>query len=305
MPKPNLSVCILAKNEEKYIGKTLESVKAIADEIVVVIDDQTTDKTPEIVKKFTDKVFTAKHKDNFHKNKQFALEKATNQWTLWMDADEEITPELRQEISKTLEENTTFDGFKIPRKNIIFGKWIEHSGWYPDHQVRLFRRTQTHFPAKSIHEHPEVKGEVGELKEHIIHYNYDSISQFLTKLDLYTKNDAIKLNQKINKVTPEMYLLMPIDEFIKRYLVWKGYKDGVHGLALSILQAFYTFVVVLKVWEMHKFEPQKIKHPKKFVEKSGKEFSKLWNWWRIEQKISQAKSPIKRKLLKVKRKIKI
>ncbi|QQG41082.1 MAG: glycosyltransferase family 2 protein [Candidatus Levyibacteriota bacterium] len=253
MKKNKLSIVISAYNEEGKITQCLESA-SFADEIVFV-DNSSADKTVEIAKKFTDKIFIKPNNLMLNTNKNFGFSKATGDWILSLDADERITLELKEEmLSATRHAPSGVNGFWLPRKNIIFGKWIKHTGWYPDYQLRLFKKDMGSFSAKHVHEMITLKGETAYVKEHILHYNYDSISQFLTKLDLiYTSNEAEQLLGNGYVITWADALKMPIKEFVSRFFAREGYKDGFHGLMLSILMAFYHFIVFAKIWEKQGF----------------------------------------------------
>ncbi len=245
----NISVVISAFNEEKMTGGCLESVKILADEIIF-IDNSSYDKTKTIAQKYTKKVFTVPNDPvMLNKNKNYGFERATGKWILSLDADERITPELTDEI-KIIIKNTDINGFEIPRKNIIFGKWIENSIWWPDYNLRLFRKNYGRFPQKHVHEKLDVKGKTSRLENPIIHYNYQTISQFIKKMDnTYTESEVenfIKLGKSINWYDA---IRFPLSDFLKTFFSQKGYRDGMHGLVLSILQAFYSFVIFAKIWE--------------------------------------------------------
>jgi glycosyltransferase involved in cell wall biosynthesis len=147
--RKTLSVAIIAGNEEKKIGDCLESVKW-ADEIIVV-DSGSTDRTVEIAKRYTDKVFIRKW-EGYAPQKQFAIDQATCDWILSLDADERVSPELKDEILKILESETEFDGFYIPRRNFFLGKWIKSCGWYPNYQLRLFKKGKAKVTQRKVHE---------------------------------------------------------------------------------------------------------------------------------------------------------
>lgn len=302
MPKiNNLSVAILVLNGEKTIEKTLSAVKGWADEIVVGIDSKTGDKTKEVVAKYTDKIWQIKHRDNFDINKQEVIQKAKNDWVLLLDADEYIEEKLREEIELVLsddEKGENLVAFEIPRKNIVLGKWIEHTGWYPDYQIRLFRKDCIKFDNEKLHQNPKVSGNLAKLENDIWHDNYQSVSQFLERLNNYTTVEAKTTNIAFSKLD---IIKKPLEEFIKRFIVCQGYMDGVHGLALSFLQAFYELVVILKVWEVNQFRQEKIEL--KEVEEEFKKGFGNWKWWKEEEKIKQAKSKIEESFYKGKRKL--
>ena len=307
-----LSVCILTNNNQQKLKKCLESVKKIADEIIVVIDDTTTDNSEQISRQFTERVFIRPHQNNFHILKQFAIEQASQKWILWMDDDEELEPDLGQEIRNivqhpledTDEDNLTNTVFQIPRKNIIFNKWIEHTGWYPDYQIRLWRNGTVYWPCQSVHEHPNINNQqLQSLQNHLIHHNYQTLSQWLQKLDSYSTNDAKHYIKEFSKPYYKNFLTRPLDQFVERYIKDQGYKDGLHGLVLSILQSFYMVIVSAKAWEMKKFEQETIHTPLQSIEQQAKYLKKIWKWWKYEDQITTQKSAVKKLALRIKRKI--
>lgn len=271
-----ISVALLTFNEEDNVAECLESVKW-ADEIILV-DEKSSDKTVSIVKKYTKNIFLVDHDPMFHKNKQYALEKCTGDWILQIDADEVVTPELKTEIL-TIINNEKYIGYQIPRKNRIFGKYMEHTGWYPDYQVKLFKNGKGHYPCKTVHELIEISGEVGTLKNDFLHHHYNSISQFLARLDKYTTNDAQYLLKKGEKINWTDAVKFPADEFFRRFFLWEGYKDGLHGLVLSLLQAFSRLIVFAKIWEKQNFWEYGDKNFLKEVKGETKKVRKDWNHW--------------------------
>lgn len=277
-----LSIVISAFNSEKTIGEVLESVK-FADEIVFV-DNSSTDKTVEIAKKYTSKIFTRPNNPMLNINKNFGISKASGDWILVIDSDEIVTPELQEEIKDKLAKSN-INGFWIPRKNIIFGKWIKHTGWYPDHQLRLIRKGRGKFPEKHVHEMIEIDGKVSYLKNPIVHYNYDSISQFLEKTTkIYAPNEADQLIARGYKFSWQDAIRFPLGEFLSRYFAREGYKDGFHGLMLSLLMAFYHLIVFAMIWERQKFQEPESKNLLVGVEKEFEKGYKELNFWFSKEK---------------------
>lgn len=288
-----ISVVISAYNEERLLEDCLVSVQDFADEIIVV-DNSSTDRTKEIAKKFTKKVFTQKNDPtSIDLQKNFGFGKATNEWILSLDADERLTPELSKEIIEVLRKNPSeINGYRIPRKNIIFGKWIEHSLWWPDYQVRLFRKEKGQYAAEKVHQQLQVQGEVGTMKEAFLHENYQSISQYLQKMDRYTENEAkALLKDNVHMHWIDM-LRLPVRDFLKTFFLQKGYKDGLHGLVLSILQSGYSFLVVTKVWEKQGFAKEEGKNflPLLFVE--WRKLHQETLYWFFAELGSQTRNPL-------------
>lgn len=295
-----VSVVITTFNSEATIEDTLKSVGNIANEIIVV-DGTSTDSTVKIVSKYTEKIFVRENYLMLNKNKNFGFERAQSEWILCLDSDERVTPELSNEILN-LPENIETDGYFIPRKNIIFGKWIEHTGWYPDPQLRLFRKDRGRFAEKHVHEFIDVKGKIETLSAPLTHLNYDSIDQFLNKMvRTYTVSEAENMVAKGYKYSPFDIVRMPLSEFLKRYFAEEGYKDGMHGLVLSTLMAFYHLVVFVRLWEMNKYPS--IESTDELFDKGSKTIMKEIKYWIIKKKIDNESNVFKKHALRIKRKI--
>jgi glycosyltransferase involved in cell wall biosynthesis len=247
-----ISVVTSVYNAGSYLPRLLKSV-SWADEIVVV-NNSSTDTTDKIAREYTDKVFIRPNLPMLNTNKNYGFGKSTGDWILNLDGDEEITSDLKNEIRETVGNNKDINGYWIPRQNIIFGKWIRHGIWWPDKQLRLFRHGKGRFPEKHVHEYIAVDGQLGELKTPFVHYNYETVSQFLRKLDdIYTENEVENLIGSGYQLVWQDALKFPASDFVKIYFAQEGYKDGLHGLVLAFLQAFYSFVVFAKLWEKQGF----------------------------------------------------
>jgi len=267
-----IGVVISALNEEDKIRRCLSSVKW-ADEIIF-IDNGSTDKTVAIARQFTAKIFHRQNNPMLNVNKNYGFTKATTDWIMSLDADEEITPELTGEIKTKIRSGSPAVGYWIPRKNIIFGKWIEHGLWWPDKQLRIFRRGHGKFPEKHVHEYINADGPTESLTTPFIHYNYETISQYLHKLDtIYTENELLNLKATNYQLSWYDAIRFPVSDFVKIYFAQSGFRDGLHGLVLAILQAFYSFVVFAKLWESEKFTSRDLPLPStlKELQRSGKE----------------------------------
>lgn len=271
--KNRISVVISAFNEQDKIEECLKSVKLIGDEIIF-IDNSSSDKTASIAQKYTSKVYKVENDPvMLNRNKNFGFTKANGDWIISLDADERITDELAREIKKVIR-NKGYVAYEIPRKNVIFGKWIQHSIWWPDYNLRLFKNGAGKFPLKHVHEKLEVKGKVGKLASPMIHYNYQTISQFIRKMDsTYTESEVDNFIKSGKNITWSDAIKMPSNDFFKTFFFEKGYKDGLHGLVLSLLQSFYSLVVFAKIWERK--ENFKDLTPDSFFTEFIKEASKL------------------------------
>jgi len=243
-----LSVVILVKNEEKRLAKCLDSVKW-ADEIIVV-DDESTDKTVEVARKYTEKVFTEKKKDIEGRHRNWSYGLASNRWVLSLDADEIVTPELKEEIEHVLASNPEENGFTIPRMNHIGNYWVKYGGWYPASQLKLFKKDHFKHEEVEIHGRAFMDGVCGHLKSDIIHYSYRDIDDFIRKLNNQTTWEAQK-HFRLNKTMPlGKYIYRAIDRFIRSYIKKKGYKDGYLGFVVAFNAGLYQVLSYIKYREM-------------------------------------------------------
>ena len=270
-----ISAVISAYNEEKNIKECLQSLTFV-DEIIV-IDNSSTDKTTQIAKKFTSKIYSQPNRKMLNTNKNYGFSKAKNTWILNLDADERCTPELKKEIEDLFKKEISFSGFEMPRKNIIFGKWIRHGIWWPDYQLRLFKREKGKFDCRHVHEKLNLKGKLGKLKNPLVHYSYQTIDQYIYKFThIYTDSEVENFLKSDKKIYWWDAIRMPVDDFLANFLARKLYKEGLHGLILSILQSFYAFVVFCKIWEKQKFwqfnDKNFLKQVNRQVRKSYKDY---------------------------------
>jgi glycosyltransferase involved in cell wall biosynthesis len=271
-----LSVVLAVRNEEENIGRCLDSVKNIADEIIVV-DEESTDKTREIAAKFGAKVFTEHHHDVFHITKQVALDKATGEWILQLDADEAVTPELEKSIESVIEggykpeENRLFErhqkllekrdgpigektgeiaGYFVPRRNIFLGKPLIHAGVYPDGVIRLIKKGKARFPQKSVHEQIHLDGEVSWLAGDLLHYDSPTFKRYLWRLNRYTDLQAGDLkNENISKNLWHFFqftVCKPICTFLNLYFRHLGFLDGGRGFLWSFFSAMHFPIAYFK-----------------------------------------------------------
>ncbi len=249
-----ISAVIIVKNEEEHLAEALESL-SFADEIIVV-DDNSSDKTIAIAKRYTKKIYTVKGTGYVEPLREFAVSKAKNNWIFMLDADERVPATLVESL-KNLSEDIS--AVFIPRKNIIFDSWIQYAGWWPDYNVRFFKKDHVIW-SSVIHSQPEIKGKKEYLNPSednaIIHYNYNSITQFIEKLNRYTSVQAHDLIEKKDTLKWQDIFSQPVKEFLSRYFAQEGYKEGLHGLILSTLMGIYIYIVYLKVWEEQGFQKE-------------------------------------------------
>ena len=271
-----ISVVINTLNEEKNISRAISSVVNFTDEIIVC-DMFSDDKTVDIAKKLGAKVITHKKTNYVEPARNYALSKATGDWILILDADEEIPEGLKTRL-KEVAKNNEADYVLIPRQNILFGKWMEHSRWWPDYLVRFFKKDFVTWNAQ-IHSEPNVKGKELKLEEErskaIIHHNYQTITQYLERLTRYTQIQAEGLKEKKYNFLWTDLIKKPLNEFLSRYFAGEGYKDGVHGLALALMQSFSELIVYVRVWEMEGFKKEETPLATTEIKKATQEI----NWW--------------------------
>lgn len=293
----SLSAVISAYNEEKKIEDCLKSV-SFADEIILV-NNSSTDRTAEIAKKYTSKIFKRANNPMLNVNKNFGFSKATGDWILNLDADERVSEELQKEIKQVLKTSKDVNGYWIPRKNIIFGKWIEYTGWYPDHQLRLFRKNKGKFGEKHIHEMIKLNGKDGYLNNNLTHYNYENIIQFLHKMEIYVESESKNLIENGYELQVKDVINLPLKEFMSRFFAREGYKDGLHGLVLSFLMSFYYLCIFVSIWEKQKFKDQEI-NSFSLIEEESRNIGKEFKYWFKNEKIKLTKNPLKKIWLKIK-----
>lgn len=242
-----LSVVVLTKNEEKRIRPCLESVKW-ADEIIVV-DDESTDKTVEIARQYTDRIFTRKMEvEGRHRN--WAYAQARNTWVLSLDADELATAELKEEVEKALAGSPIENGFTIPRRNYIGDYWVKHGGWYPSPQLKLFRKDKFRYEEAAVHPRAFMDDPCGRLKGDIIHYSYRNLEDFLAKLNNQTTREAQKWFDQGKPMRLGRFLWRTYDRFMRAYIGRRGYKDGFLGFVIAFNAGLYQFISYLKYREM-------------------------------------------------------
>ncbi len=247
MTRQRLSAVVITKDEEECVRACLESV-AWADEVIVV-DAESTDKTAQIAREFTDRVYVRPW-PGFAAQKNFGLEQATGDWTLSVDADEEVSRELREEIEAVLAASgAVCAGYRIPRRNLFWGRWLRHGGLYPDWQLRLFRRGRGRFVDRAVHESVEVEGEVGRLRAALVHRSYRDVADFLARADRYSTLAAEEWLGSGRPAHLSDLLLRPAGRFLSMYVVRAGFLDGWRGFLLAALYAYYVFIRSAKVWE--------------------------------------------------------
>jgi glycosyltransferase involved in cell wall biosynthesis len=253
-----ISSIIIAKDEEYNIARCIESQINCIDEIIVLVDEKSADKTAEIVRSYVDSntgnkiIYTDIKWMGYSKTKQYAVTLTSNEWVLWIDADEEITSELSKEIIKFKNSIPQFSAYSIPRKAFFLGKWIRHSGWYPGRVLRLFDKNKVKFSEKNVHEHLIVEGKTGNLNNDINHYTDPNIHHYFAKFNRYTTLAAEELFNNGNSFLISDITIRPVFIFIKMYLIKKGFLDGMQGFILALFSSAYVFTKYCKLWELEK-----------------------------------------------------
>ena len=240
MKKQTLSVVLATYNEEKNLPDCLESVEELADEIIVV-DGYSSDKTASIANQFGAKVLFAPNTAMFHTNKQKAIDEASKNWVLQLDADERVTPELSDEISKTIENPDAKNGYWIPRKNWFLGRFLMKGGVYPDYTLRLYKKGKGHLPQKDVHEQAVVEGPVGYLQEPLIHIADPTFGRYLKRYSRYTAFIASQYkDEKLSKDPFTMLKYMvgkPLFWFFWTTFRHKAILDGWQGVVFSFFSS--------------------------------------------------------------------
>jgi glycosyltransferase involved in cell wall biosynthesis len=253
-----LSVAIVSLNEEANLGRTLESVKW-ADEIVVV-DSGSTDRTCEIARQFGAKVIVEPWR-GYVAQKQYAIELCTKDWVLLLDADEEVSPGLAEEIRAAIASPNPANGYKLPRKNLFLGRWIRHGGFYPDPKLRLFRRGQGFVTGHDPHDRCELKPKLPQkttqFENALIHYTYPTLNLYLGHMNRYSSLGAqLAVAKGYRNFSFTAIVLRPLATFVYNYFFRLGFLDGREGLLLHLYHAGYVSWKYSKAWELGREPPE-------------------------------------------------
>jgi glycosyltransferase involved in cell wall biosynthesis len=253
--RARISVIVPTGNREDVIEDCLKSVRW-ADELIVV-DSFSTDGSLQIARKYADRIL--QHEYGFSvKQKNWAIPKATSDWVLIVDTDERVTARLRAEIETVLAAPTEHNAFRIPRENVVLGRTVRGAGYYPDYQVRLFRRDKARYELRRVHGHMVVDGSVGTLGAPIIHYTHRSLDQtvgnlllMMTTWEAEERSLRVARNgQAFSSTRIALALaLRPAAAFLSRFFAQGGWREGLHGLGLSMIWAMYVALTYMKIWE--------------------------------------------------------
>ncbi len=244
---PKLSVTVIARDEAANIAAALQSV-SWADELIVV-DSQSRDDTVAIARRYTDHV-VVREWAGYPAQKNFAASLASHDWILSLDADERVTPALAAEIQRTLQREPGEKGFSVPRVTWHLGRWIRTTDWYPDYQLRLYDRRSAEWTGRYVHEALSVNGAVGRLREDLQHFAYRDIAEHLETIDRYTTFAARQMHEDGRRAGWLQIAGHPPLAFLRNYLLKRGIADGVPGLVISAMNAYYVLLKFAKLWEI-------------------------------------------------------
>jgi (heptosyl)LPS beta-1,4-glucosyltransferase len=246
-----VTATIITFNEAANIEAALQSL-SWADEIIVV-DSESTDRTTEIARQFTSKVIVRPW-PGYIAQKNFAAEQASHDWIFSLDADERVTPALAADIGRTLQHEPAHRGFHIPRATWHLGRWIRTTDWYPDYQLRLYDRRAAQWAGRYVHESLAVNGSIGRLREELQHYAYRDIAEHLETIDRYTTFAARQMHEQGRRAGWLQIAGHPPLAFLRNYLLKGGIADGVPGLIISAMNAYYVGLKFAKLWEMQEVQ---------------------------------------------------
>jgi glycosyltransferase involved in cell wall biosynthesis len=248
MARPPISVLLPTYNCAKTVRDTLESIKW-ADEILVV-DSYSSDGTPEVCREYTPRIIQHEY-INSAKQKNWAVPQCRYEWVLQIDTDEVVSTELRAEIEEAVATaSPDVHAFRIPRRNIVFGRWMRYGGIYPDYQVRLFRRDRGRWRDREVHAHVMVSGLMHTLHHDLLHYGMSHITRQLRNLDRYTRYEADELKKTGKRFCWHQLLIRPWLAFLYRYVWLQGFRDGWRGLIVCAYVGIYVFFTRAKLWEI-------------------------------------------------------
>ena len=246
---PTLSVILITRNEEANLADCLASLEGIAQQIVVV-DTNSSDRTLDIAKSYGAVIAQPQDWPGFGPQKNRALDLATGEWVLSLDADERLTPALKSEIVTAIHDSAHVDCFAIPRLSWYCGRFIRHSGWNPDYVDRLFKRGSARFSDDLVHERLIPSGQVAKLENPMLHYSFMNYSQVLQKIDRYSTASAEQAFAKGKTSTPLKAVLHGVWSFFRTYFLQAGFLDGPQGFTLAMSNAQGTYYRYIKLWHL-------------------------------------------------------
>lgn len=239
-----ISATIIARDEERNIARAIESLRC-CDE-VLVIDSGSSDATVEIATKLGARVVETNWR-GYAAQKNYAAELAEHEWILSMDADEALSEALEGDIWLLKKNGPQYDAYTMPRLAQYLGRWILHSGWYPDRKIRLYRKDKARWVGDYVHESVTVSGSLGHLDSNLLHYTCQSLSEHMKTMDRYTTLAAEELVANGRKVTWRNLVVDPVWMWFRTYFIQRGFLDGIEGMAIAHMSALYTFLKYAKV----------------------------------------------------------
>jgi hypothetical protein len=257
-PNGNLTIAALAWREGEHLAKCFASLRSLVEqtnaEAVIVLDAEADEITSKIAHNVARRVLTHEFV-NFARQRNVALDAVSTEWVFFIDPDERMTPALAQEIA-TLVRSGTHAAYRVPRRNILFGKEVRHTGWFPDYQVRLLRTDRCRYDeSQEVHEVPLVDGTIGTLAKPLIHFNYDTWRQFISKQKSYAPLEARALHAAGHSARLRSFIGQPVREFKRRFVDYKGYNDGLLGLSLSVAMSAYKLLTYWHLYRLRKRRP--------------------------------------------------
>ncbi len=251
-----ITAIVTTHNAAKTLSDCLKSLSFV-DEIIV-LDMESTDETRGIARKFHTKVISIPPAEYVELVRNTSVKEGTKPWILLVDPDETIPDQLQQKLLSLVDDtHAQISAYKIARKNLVFGTWIQHSGWWPDYQIRFFKRGTVSWSGV-IHEQPSVNGAVGVIDASselaIEHTNYSSLDEYFQRMMRYTQAEVgDKSSKSLTKINSDQLFLAFFNDFFRRYYQDEGYRDGLHGTSLALLQSLYQVTTALRIWEKQQF----------------------------------------------------
>jgi glycosyltransferase involved in cell wall biosynthesis len=245
-----ISATIITLDEERHVERCLRSLRGVADEMVVV-DSGSHDRTLKMAEESGARVFTRAW-TSYSDQKNFATGIASHDWILSIDADECLSDSLRDNLLQVKAGRLPADAFAFPRMAFYLGRWIRHSGWYPDYKTRLYAKDKARWEGEFVHERLVVKGQTSRLKGDLLHYTCDSLTEHAQRLDHYTTLAAQAMWTEEQRASLLGIVTSPLAAFAKSYLFKTGFLDGYQGLLIAGFAAYYNFLKLAKLWELQK-----------------------------------------------------
>jgi len=242
----SISAVVITYNEEANIERCLAGL-AFADEIVV-LDSLSTDRTVDLARHYTDRI-SQREFTGYADQKNAAMQLASNDWVLVVDADEVVTDQLAAEIRKAVESDA-YAAYRMPRLSYFWGKPVRHCGWYPDYVVKLMRKSRARYPDRLVHETPDVDGCVGTLKSDLLHYTYRSFDELCRKMVAYARAAARQKLADGERFRLRKMLFAPGLMFLKKYIIKQGFRDGLRGFVICAMTQVGVFLRYAMLWEM-------------------------------------------------------